>query len=227
MCRRGLRSDVYRKPRGKSSSKNSADLRSVAILAQAKRLGFRCRCGAGAMSRIPSLPPPPPPCLTCRRPFCKCPKSTNPMDPMSAADGRGFRGLSFWGSGRPRPTRRGAKPPTFAGASGAPGAAQTPHKDRFSFKSADPHRLNPIRQLPARLDPPTVHDRRRARSTPSASASTSTEDLLLRVAELEAVVKRYKKDVTLRACYHVRFRVRSDMSGRSTIASHVISAGAA
>ena len=80
------------------------------------------------------------------------------------------------------------------------------------------------------MDPRTVNDRRRARSAVSCSGSsptTNSDDLLLRVGELENVVKRYKKDVTLRACYHVRFSVRSDMSGRSTIAGHVISAGAA
>ena len=102
----------------------------------------------------------------------------------------------------------------------------------IQINTVDPHRLNltSIRQLPARVDPRTVNDRRRARSAASCSGSsptTNTDELLLRVGELEMVVKRYKKDVTLRACYHVRFRVRSDMSGRSTIAGHVISAGAA
>lgn len=55
------------------------------------------------------------------------------------------------------------------------------------------------------------------------SPALSTDELLSKVTQMEAVFKRYKKDVTLCACYHVRFRGRSDMSGRSTIASHVIS----
>ena len=41
VCRRGLRSDMYRRPREKSISKNSADLPSVAILAQLQSSQFQ------------------------------------------------------------------------------------------------------------------------------------------------------------------------------------------
>ena len=61
-------------------------------------------------------------------------------DPRSAADGRGLGDWHFAGLGGPGapetiPQGGGLSTPPFAGASGAPGAAQTFQKDRWSFKS--------------------------------------------------------------------------------------------